>query len=146
MGFILPNKVLAGTFQLKSIGNLETNGANYNRWWYSVGNPTLSGTTLSGAAVSITVDSQTKTVNADSSGNWNHTLSLAEGDHFISLSSSGSTIVFTLTISTDIPANVGAPASSQTPVAGIIEPTIAIGLLGIVLLTFGVRFSRVNHR
>lgn len=141
--FFFADKASAGTFQLKTIGSISVNGANYKQWWYTT-TPALTGSALNNASVQITIDSTSSTVTAGSDGGWTYTPpTLSSGDHKVSLVSGGSTISFTLTIGGSVPANVGAPPANQTPVAGNITPLISLIFIGGTLLTLGKKLRSV---
>lgn len=132
----LPAGVLAGGFNLKSIGEVDTAGKQIRQWWYTGTKPVLRGEASPGAAVTITVDGASVEINADSSGNWDYAvpIDLTNGDHKIELVSGGSKIDFTLTIGND---NVNWDAVSSDgealPAAGNLMPTAVLLIMGLVL-------------
>jgi len=128
---IFPQIALAGTFSLKTIGALNVDGVSYKHYWYTNGNLTFSGSSLENAQITATIDGTSQTITADSSGNWSHHVSLADGDHDISFTSNGSTITFVLTIGENIPENVGAISTPETPTVGTILPTLILFFGGI---------------
>jgi hypothetical protein len=129
----------AGTFNLKSIGQLDTSGQQISHWWYTGSTPILIGEAAAGSSVSVSVDGTATTVTADGSGNWtSNPGSLAAGDHKIILTSGGSTINFTLTLGAEN-ANwdvIGKSGGATLPTAGATYPTlILISMAGILFLT-----------
>ncbi|MFA6519120.1 MAG: Ig-like domain-containing protein [Candidatus Shapirobacteria bacterium] len=132
----LPVGVMAGGFNLKSIGEVDTSGKQIRQWWYTGTQPVLRGEASPGATVMITIDSTPVEINADSSGNWDYAVptALTEGDHKIELTSGGSNINFTLTIGNG---NVNWEAvnndSEALPAAGNSMPTAVLLVLGLML-------------
>ncbi len=125
---------LASGFSLDSIGSLETSGKQYDHWWYSDLQPTLSGTALAGSIIDITINSQTSQTTADGGGIWSWTPSspLNSGDNTITLTNNQSVISFVLTLGQE---NFSAMPETSTsssegiPSVGFVLPTL--GLLGI---------------
>lgn len=130
--FLFPQPVLASGFQVKTVGALNVEGITYKQLWYSNGNLTFSGIALQNAQVTAAIDGTGQTVNADSSGNWSFSTTLAGGDHQISFSSGGSTVAFTLTIG-EIPADIGSLPTATTPAVGTTAPTFLLLFLGMSL-------------
>lgn len=128
-----PTKVRASGFQIKSVGNLDVDGAVFKHLWYTNGKINITGIALANTSVTAIVDSTNSTVTADASGNWNYQTDLAGGDHQISFSSSGSTIAFTLTIGS-LPEGAGSLQKAETPSVGIITPTFIILAIGSLFL------------
>jgi hypothetical protein len=97
--FIFVNQVMAGGFNMTSIGQVGTAGRQITQWWYTSGNPTIRGQAIPGAEVIYDIDGVALQINADSSGDWVFTPQavLAEGDYSILIKSGGSEIKFTLT-------------------------------------------------
>lgn len=132
--------VFASGFHLKSIGNVETGGRQISHWWYTSTKPVLHGEATPGAAVTIDVDGTALQINADSSGNWDFGMNeLTAGDHQVTLTSSGSTVKFTLTIGNE---NVDWTAvesgSGETlPTVGWITPTLLLLISGLGIVVAG---------
>ena len=137
----LSTAIFASGFQLTQIGSLSTTGYQYAEWWYASANPALSGTTEPNATVEVAVDGTPQTVTADASGNWSASITAAEGDHSIILTSNASIYSFTLHISATMPEGMGAPTNPTQPVAGSIYPTLAILILGIASLGYGLKLA-----
>lgn len=145
--FILISNVLASGFQITRIGNLEVTGSLLSDWWYTGTNPTLSGIALANTTVNITVDGVSNSVNSDSDGQWSYTPSnLDSGDHEVLLTSSGSTISFTLHSGQALPENVGGMGGGESsqPVAGVSLPTVILLIGGIVLFLTGLRLVKTK--
>lgn len=127
------NNVLAGGFNLKSIGSVDTSGRQISHWWYTGSVATMNGEAAAGETVTISIDGNESTTTADDEGNWTYTPeSLGDGDHEVTLTSGGSTISFTLTMGAD---NVDWDAinsgdSEALPAAGVFFPTIALSMIG----------------
>lgn len=131
--------IFASGFQLKNIGSLDTKGMAYTEWWYSTENPPLYGTTTVGDTVTITIDDVSNSANVDASGNWSYNpTTLTTGDHTVAITGGAGSQTFTLHIGSSIPANVSAPTESNMPVAGIIDNTIGLWLIGGLLLVTGI--------
>lgn len=133
--FLFSQEAVAGGFNLKSIGKVDTSGRELSQWWYSGSQPVFVGEATSGASVSVSIDESEGTATADESGNWSFTSgALNDGDHQVVLTSGGSTISFTLTtgannVNWDA---VNSDSGTETlPTAGVTWP-------GILLLTFGL--------
>ena len=136
---ISSSAVTAAGFQLKNIGSLDTKGVSYSEWWYSTENPTLSGTTAAGDSVTVTIGGQAGSATVDSSGNWSYTpTNLTVGDHQVSVAGGAGSTAFILHITANIPSNVSAPSQSDMPVAGVIENTLVLWLVGGLLLIAGI--------
>jgi len=71
-----------------------------------------------------------------------YTPQAGDGDHEVKITSSGSTIAFTLTIGKNVPTGVGVPPSPKTPVAGNIYPLLGLMAAGGMLFTFGLKLKR----
>lgn len=137
--FLLASPALASGFQLKYIGGLNTQGVAYSEWWYSTENPSLSGITTAGDSVSVTIDGTAGSATVDGSGNWSYSpTSLTAGDHTVAITGGAGSMSFTLHIGSSIPTNVTAPSTSDMPVAGVIDNTLALWLVGGLLLVLGV--------
>jgi len=129
---------LASGFQLQYIGGLNTQGVAYSEWWYSTENPALSGITTAGDSVTVTIDGAANAATVDASGNWSYSPStLTAGDHTVAIVG-GAGSSFTLHVGSTIPANVTAPTASDMPIAGVIDNTLALWLIGGLLLILGV--------
>ncbi len=146
--FLSPKAVLAGTFNLKSIGSVDTSGRQISQWWYSGSQVTFIGEASPRASVSISIDGSENTTTADSSGNWSYAAAgLEDGDHQVKLSSSGSNINFTLTTGVN---NVnwetvnGDSGRETLPAAGIIWPGILALAAGIGGIVKGGKMIRVK--
>jgi|APSaa5957512622_1039677.scaffolds.fasta_scaffold40390_2 hypothetical protein len=135
----LTSPVFASGFQLKNIGGLDTKGMAYTEWWYSTENPSLSGITSVGDSVSVTIDGTASSATVDASGNWSYNpTTLTAGDHTVSITGGAGSTSFTLHVGSSIPSNVSAPTDSDMPVAGIIDNTIGLWLIGGLLLVTGI--------
>lgn len=128
--------VHAGTFQLKSIGALQTQGVLYDKWYYTGAQPTFYGEGLAGEEVAIIIDGESFTTTVNTNNEWSFTPAapFPAGEHSLSFASAGSTIEFSLVIGIDIPEGVTAPEATSTPVAGGILPTLLVTSLGLSFL------------
>jgi len=134
---VVSQQVFASGFQLKTIGSINVTGSTWTEWWYSAANPTFTGTALEGATVTIDIDGTSQTTTA-TSGNWTFTPSTATaGSHSVTISSGGSSVTFTLNIG-DVPTNVGSPTQSGMPVAGIVDQSLLLLLLGGAVFILGI--------
>jgi hypothetical protein len=132
--------VFAAGFQLKSIGGLDVTGSVSKEWWYTSANPTLSGMTTVGSAVTVTIDSVDYPANVDGSGNWSYNpTTLTEGDHVVNLTSPAGSQSFTLHIG-NVPADVTVPVQPSTPVVGSTGQTLVLWLGGALVLVAGIAF------
>jgi hypothetical protein len=130
---------LASGFSLNSIGSLDTSGRQYNHWWYSDLQPTLSGTALAGSLIDITINSQTAQTTADSGGNWSWTPSspLNSGDNTVTLTNNQSIISFVLTLGQENFSTMPESSTSSSqgiPSVGFILPTLCLLGTGTGLL------------
>ncbi len=144
------NKVLAGGFNLKSIGGVDTSGRQLSQWWYTGSSPVFIGEAGTGASVEIDIDGEKGTAVADESGNWSYSSSaLTDGDHQVLLTSSESTISFTLTTGVD---NVNWDAvnsdsgTEALPAAGIIWPSLIVLLTGAGGIVGGGKMIRASKK
>jgi len=129
--------VYASAYQLTTVGSLNTTGAVISHLWYTNGNLTFTGVAPAGEVVTATIDGASASVTADSSGNWNHPVSLAAGDHSVAFAAAGTSFIsFTLTIG-EAPEGIGELKVSDTPTAGNITPTLAILSSGLILSASG---------
>jgi len=123
-------KVWAGGFNLKSIGNVSTEGLQISHWWYTGLQPTFRGEATPGGDVTITIDGTAMVASADSAGEWVYTpaATLGGGDHVVSLASGGSTVNFTLTLGSDkVDWNaVESSSGGAMPAAGTAWPTLVL--------------------
>lgn len=149
ISFLFSNRyVYAGGFNIKSIGNSETGGAQPGHWWYTGSNPTLRGESQPGSNITVTIDGNAVQVSADSSGNWVYTPSgLGDGDHNVSLKNGGSQINFTLTLGTG---NVNWDAvekgnNATLPASGTSLPTMIYIGLGSLLMISGYEFLKIRE-
>jgi len=135
LSFILFSSPLsAGGFYLKSIGELNVEGASYDHLWYTGSNVTFTGVAPASSTVTIAIDGTSATATATSSGAWSYSTTLSQGDHSIILSTpSAESYNFTLTIG-EVPEGVGAIQAPDTPVAGSVTPTVLALVLGTSLL------------
>lgn len=141
--FAISSKVFAGTFQLKSIGSVQVNGAIYKHWWIVGSNPRFAGSALPNSVVTIVVDGTTSSVTSNGSGDWSFTPpTLKDGDHEVSFASGGSSIYFTLTTGNAIPSGIQAPPEQQLPVSGSAMPLAGLLIGGISLMGFGYKLRR----
>lgn len=137
--------VLAGGFNLQSIGQVDTSGRQISQWWYSGSSAVMKGEATSGGTVTVSVDGVESVVTVDENGNWTYTpASLGDGDHKIILTSGGSTINFILTTGKD---NVNWEAVSKDasttalPTAGVAYPTMALLMIGVVLVVMAKKLA-----
>ena len=139
LSFLFTKTALAGGFNLKSIGQVDTSGQEISHWWYSGLTPSMTGEAVVSSVVTISIDGTETTTTTDESGNWAYNPgTLTSGDHQIVLTNSGSTINFTLTLGAEN-VNYTAISSGSTealPTAGVIFPTvILLGVAGVLFLT-----------
>jgi hypothetical protein len=142
-------KVLASGFNLQSIGQSTVGGNQISKWWYVGSSPVMKGEAIASSTVTISIDGTDATATADSDGNWTYDPgTLTDGDHAIILTSSGSTIQFTLTMGA---ANLNADAiasgsatGSALPVTGGFFPTIFLLLGGGVLMLIARKLAKQN--
>ena len=144
------NKVLAGGFNLTSIGGVDTSGRQLSQWWYSGSSPVFIGEAGAGASVEIDIDGEKGTAVADESGSWSYSSSaLADGDHQVVLTSSESNITFTLTTGVD---NVNWDAvnsdsgTEALPAAGVIWPGLIVLLTGAGGIVGGGKMIRATKK
>ena len=137
-------QVQAGGFNLKSIGDVSTEGRQISHWWYSGLQPILRGEALPGSEVTITIDEIVRQINADSDGNWNFSgeTILAAEDHSVKLESGGSIISFTLTLGSENVdwEAVGTGAGESLPAVGVVSPTLFLltgGLMAMLSAKIG---------
>lgn len=143
--FFSPN-VLASGFQLKSIGALDMDGVTVDHIWYSNGTTSITGIAEAYSDVKVKVDSGAEeTVSASSDGTWIYHANLAEGDHTLSFTNSGGSLISkTLTIG-NIPADIGALPKAETPTVGNIGPTMVLVLMGLVLALIPVLIFKLRN-
>lgn len=150
-------KTLAATLSLTKIGAMDTGGKNYSEWWYTVENPSLSGTATKDTDVTIKVDDKSGTAKADGSGNWTYSTATALGDHTVSISSGSEKYDFKLHITKELPSNLGGTSQSTASGAGNgtgngnavpstgLDQAVALGLgLGLTLLATYMYISGDN--
>ncbi len=143
MWFMSSSLVLAGGFNLKSIGQLSTEGKQISHWWYSGSTPILVGEAEGGASVTVSIDGTENVVTADEIGNWSYNPGqLADGDHQIVLTSGGSTITFTLTMGAENVdwTAVESGSGEALPAAGNTLPTVSLLILGVGMVIAGRKF------
>ncbi len=137
------NNVLAGGFNMTSIGQVDTSGLQISQWWYTSGNPTFRGEATSGAEVIYEIDGVALQINADSSGDWVFTpqSALSSGDHNIVIKSGESEIKFVLTIGNENVnwSTVEKGSGGVLPAAGTAWPTIITLVAGAVMLVLAKR-------
>ena len=63
------NDVLAGGFNLKSIGSVDTSGRQISHWWYTGSVATMKGEAVAGDTITISIDGEEATATADGDGN-----------------------------------------------------------------------------
>lgn len=147
--FTFSKEALAGGFNLKSIGQVDTSGRQISQWWYSGSQPVFVGEATPGASVSITIDGTEGTAIADESGNWSYATTLSDGDHQVMLASNGSTISFTLTTGVN---NVNWDAvnsdagTSTLPTAGIVWPGLLLLMTGFGSAVAGGKMIRASKK
>jgi len=141
MSFLFLTKtVMAGGFNMKSIGNVSTEGLQISKWWYTGLQPRFWGETGAGMEVGVKIDETVRTINADSSGNWDYVpeTALSTGEPNVVLTSQGSTIAFTLVLGVDQVdwevVNTG--GGEVLPTVGTGLPTAMLLALGIFLMVF----------
>ena len=145
LSFFSSKSVLAGGFNLKSIGSVDTSGQQISHWWYTGSVATMKGEAVAGDTVIISIDGKETTVTADSEGNWTYTPeTLSNGDHKVILTSSGSTINFTLSMGTE---NVDWDAVNSgggktLPAAGVLFPTLGLTTLGGMLVLISKKLAK----
>ncbi|PIX67906.1 hypothetical protein COZ41_02490 [Candidatus Shapirobacteria bacterium CG_4_10_14_3_um_filter_35_13] len=146
MMLVFVNGVLAGGFNMTSIGEVDTSGRQISQWWYTSGNPTFRGEAASGGEVIYEIDGTSLQINADSAGNWVFTpqSALSSGDHAIKITSGGSEIAFTLTIGSENVNwdTVGKGGGGVLPAAGTSWPTVMLTFLGGGLMLVAKRMIR----
>ena len=142
-------EVLASGFHISEISGVATSGLQLKHWWNTSLQPTFRGEALPGAEINITIDSDQRIINADSSGNWAYQpeAALGSGDHQIVFTSTGSTVDFTLTLGTDNVdwEKVGKGGGETLPTVGTSWPTIIMLILGGGLVVWGGKIM-VNVR
>lgn len=127
-------EVTASGFYLSSIGSMDVSATSYPQYWYTGVNPLLTGVAPAGATVNVSVDGVADSAIAGSDGTWVYQTAIAGGDHAIVLSTEAAgSYSFTLTIG-EVPEGIGGISASETPVAGVSFPTIALLSLGLVFL------------
>ena len=133
---LLARPTFAGAFHLTSIGQLATQGAVFDKWYYTGTQPTFRGEGLAGETVTIVLDGESFTSTIDENNQWSFTppTSLTTGEHYISFASAGSSFGFTLIIGNELPADLVVPEATSTPVAGGALPTLLVTSLGSSLL------------
>ncbi len=144
------NIVLAGGFNLKSIGGVDTSGRQLSQWWYTGSSPVFIGEAGAGASVEIDIDGEKGTVMADESGNWSYSSpALTDGDHQVVLTSSESNIAFTLTTGVDNVNWEAVNSDSDTeslPAAGVIWPGLIVLLTGAGGIVGGGKMIRASKK
>lgn len=139
------NDVLAGGFNLKSIGSVNTSGRQISHWWYTGSVATMNGEAAAGETVTVSINGTEATTTADSEGNWTYVPeALTDGDHEIKLTSGGSTISFTLTMGTE---NVDWDAVNSgggetLPAAGVLFPTLGLSMIGGVFVLISKKLTK----
>lgn len=147
---LMSNGVLAGGFNVQSIGSVETGGRQISKWWYTGLQPTIKGEGLPGSTVNITIDDQAYTADVTSDSEWTFTVpaALAEGDHSVVLVNSGSTIKFNLALGSanvDWDAVSSEASVSTLPTVGVAWPTWILPVVGLGLLGFSAKIG-INAR
>lgn len=148
------NVSFAAEFALTKIGALDTGGATYSEWWYTGTSPTLMGTAENNAQVSVTINDQTNTVNADSSGNWSVPTTLDNADYNITVASGSSSYSFVLHAGQSVPSDLGSTTTTTTtetqqtttpvPATGF-NQTIGL-ILSSTILGFGIYFFNKSKK
>ena len=146
--FVFSTKaILASGFNLQSIGQVDTSGRQISHWWYSGSTPIMIGQAAAASEVIISIDGTENKVTADASGSWTYNPgSLADGDHTIVLTNSGSTISFTLTLgaeNVDYTA-IGSGSGETLPTAGTSLPTIVLITTGVGLGVIAKKLAKQN--
>lgn len=104
--------------------------------------PTLRGKAPAGSTVTITIysDPITATVTADANGNWSYTPTtpLSDGPHNVVASVLVAGQTQSATSSFVVAAGGGSSTQSATPIAGSVENTLALVLLGGTLFALGL--------
>ncbi|MFZ5424206.1 MAG: hypothetical protein ACOZAO_00200 [Patescibacteria group bacterium] len=137
--------VFAADFELLTIGSLNTNGANYTDWWYTGINPLFTGIADPGSTITVTINGESSTTSADSSGIWAYASTLETGDHSVSfLSSGGETIAFTLHTGQSLPDTTETTtvteetSESTTPVPDTGSSQIVLYIVSLSLISYGI--------
>lgn len=145
MSLATTTQALAGGFNLKSIGSVDTSGRQISHWWYTGSVATMKGEVAAGSTVNVSIDGEEATTTADSDGNWTYVpQSLSDGDHEIILTSGGSTISFTLTMgagNVDWDA-VGGGDTEALPAAGLFFPTLGLSTLGGIFVLISKKLAK----
>ena len=137
--------VLAGGFNLKSIGSVDTSGRQISHWWYTGSIATMKGEAGAGETVTISIDGTEATATADAEGNWTYIpTALDGGNHEVVLTSGGSTISFTLTMGVD---NVDWDAvksgdAQALPAAGVLFPTLGLTTIGGIFVLISKKIAK----
>ena len=134
---LLPVKIYAGGFYLKTIGDMTVEGTAYPQYWYSGTNVTLAGVAPAGDTVTVEIDGTSESVTSDELNSWTYSAVLTEGDHIVTLTTASSNpYTFTLTIG-QAPEGIGgiSATASGMPIAGVGTPTIVLLVLAGVLIT-----------
>jgi hypothetical protein len=139
-------KVLAGGFNLQSIGQLSTGGRQISHWWYAGSNEVMKGEAIAGSTVTVSIDGTQATVMAGSDGNWTYDPgTLISGDHAIILTNNDSTINFTLTTGAEnlnmdaIGKDTGA---TTLPATGVGFPTVFLLISGSGLVLVAKKLAK----
>ena len=144
-GVFFQRSCFASGFNLKSIGQVNTDGRQISHWWYSGVRPVFHGEAAPSSVVTADIDGQATNINADSSGNWDYqpVNALTAGDHQVSFKNDGSEIKFTLTLGAENVNwdSIGKESSGSTlPTAGGAAPTLVLLVSGIGAVVIGKRF------
>jgi len=137
--------VLAGGFNLKSIGSVDTSGRQISHWWYTGAVATMKGEAAAGETVTISIDGTESTATADGEGNWTYVpTALDGGDHEVILTSSGSTISFTLTMGADKVDwdAVNSGGGEALPAAGVWFPTLGLTTVGGIFVLISKKIAK----
>lgn len=137
-------KVYAGAFQVTRIGSLETNGALFDKWYYTDNKPTFTGIGLTEEVVNIVLDGTSFSTTVNTENQWSFTPAsfMNDGEHYISFASAGSSLGFKLFIGKEIPEGVKAPPPAETPVAGAFIPTLVFSSIGTLLVSSSLVFYK----
>lgn len=124
-------KVSAANFALTSIGNSTITSQTIKSWSYAGLRPTFRGTTNPSGAVTVTIDSSSLQVYADSSGNWvfTPTSDLTASNHNVSITNGTNTLSFTLSLT----------VSGSLPRTGGTLPTMVFAIFGVAMILTGRR-------
>jgi hypothetical protein len=133
--FSIPLTATAATFAVTKIGSLDLGGKTYSEWWYTAINPTLYGTAPEGSTITVNADGIQYNTEAASDGSWSVPLSLASGDHSMTVTDGTNSYSFTLHLGQDVPTSTDESTTSTTVPQTGMNQTAALFLgIGVSLL------------